>query len=494
MLRAPYLKRAHIAPILLITLLSLLIGPAPALAEPQQQPSTIDFFGLNTYITGLERIANDGDDGIATLTARGRAAGAAWAREELSWANIEPGRKGNWNFDYMDRRIGQLADAGYGIVGMLLTTPEWARVRDCARRAAEARTETYWCPPASPRDFADFAWTIVERYDGDGFMDAPGSPRIAAWQIWNEPSAPLTWPGTPAEYGAMLVEAYKAMKAADNSAIVTLGGVYIFDGLGTDPTDGLPFYSHMIAAVPESLHTWDALPIHPYMTSAAPDAPGIHATITVWGRILTAQRWLQQHVGNNGVRPLWISELGWFTCRCGQVDCPPSSVRDESTAATYMVRAHAIALSLGVQHVSYFQLEDKFDGEWGHACEDAAAMLGTKAEGYREKPVFQAYRTMTEQLVGASFAGYGSAHRYRLNPNDQNYSGLYHLRFRAAGGAWVDVLWRTVGSQQVVLAREPRTQAEIISRDGERTQVSTPRITLTIGEEPVYVWQGPPRS
>ncbi|HWQ13670.1 MAG TPA: hypothetical protein VNL77_12775 [Roseiflexaceae bacterium] len=479
--------------LLILALLGVLAAALPARAEPQQ-PRTIGFFGLNTYLTGLERIANDGEDGIAALTAQGRAAGAAWAREELSWANIEPGRKGRWNFGYMDRRIGQLAQSGYGIVGMLLTTPEWARVADCKGRAQQGRTQEYWCPPASPRDFADFAWTIAERYDGDGTFDAPGSPRVAAWQIWNEPSAPLTWPGTPAEYGAMLVAAYKAIKAADQGALVTLGGVYLFDGLGTDATDGLPFYSRMIAAVPEALHTWDALPIHPYMTSAAPDAPGIHATITVWGRILTAQRWLREHPGIHGVRPLWISELGWTTCRCGQADCPPTSVRDEGTAASYMVRAHAVALALGVQHLSHFQLEDKFDGAWGHPCEDAAALLAPKAEGYRQKAAFLAYRTMTEQLAGASFAGFGRLHRYRFNPRDQNYAGLYHLRFSAPGGGWVDVLWRTVGSQAVELPREPRTQAEVVALDGSRTPVGGPRIALTVGEAPMYVRQTPGRG
>lgn len=483
------MRRRHT--LLLPLILIALIAPPHAAAEPSAQPAAISFFGLNTYLTGLERIDNDGEAGIAQLTAAGRAAGAAWAREELSWANIEPYRKGKWNFDYMDRRIGQLASAGYGIVGMLLTTPEWARVADCKGRAGAVHTELYWCPPASARDFADFAWTMAERYDGDGTMDAPGSPRVAAWQIWNEPSAPLTWPGSPSEYGALLVEAYKAIKAADTSATVTLGGVYLFDGLGTDPTDGLPFYHAMTQAVPESLHTWDALPIHPYMTSAAPDAPRIHQTITLWGRILTAQRWLKEHPGNTGVRPLWISEMGWTTCRCGQADCPPSSVGDEGAVATYMVRAHALALALGVQHASYFQLEDKFDGEWGHACEDAAALLGTRAEGYRQKAAYQAYRVMTEQLAGAAFTGFGAANTFRFNPRDQNYSRLYHLRFAAPGGATVDVLWRTSGSQAVELARGRRTQAEVITRDGQRTQVTAPRIALTVGEQPVYVRQTP---
>jgi hypothetical protein len=75
----------------------------------------------------------------------------------------------------------------------------------------------------------------------------------------------------------------------------------------------------------------------------------------------------------------------------------------------------------------------------------------------------------------------------RFNPRDQNYARLYHLRFRAAGGGFVDVLWRTSGTQTVELARERRLGAEVITRDGARSVVSTPRITLTVGEQPVYI-------
>jgi hypothetical protein len=475
----------HLRRFILTSLLILMvITPVASIAQPKQ----ISFFGMNTYITGLERIVIDGDDGMAHLVAEGRNAGVGWAREELSWANIEPGFKEDWNWGPFDKRIGQLAQAGYGIVGMLLTTPSWARVADCDGRAKAAGALEYWCPPANPRDFADYAWTIVERYDGDGVNDAPGSPRIAAWQIWNEPSAPLTWPGTPAEYGTMLVGAYKAIKSADPTAIVTLGGVYLFDGLGTDPTDGIKFYSAMIAAIPESVETFDALSIHPYMTSVAPDAPKIHASITLWGRILLGQKWLRDHQGHRGVRPLWISEIGWSSCRCGE-GCPPSAAPNEDVVATYLVRAHAIALALGVQHVSYFQLEDKFDGRDGLKCDDASAILDTEANGYREKPAFIAYRTMTQQLAGASFVGYGKAHRYPYNPKDQNYVGLYHFRFRLADGTGVDVLWRTLGSQTIDLPLEAKRGAELISRDGVRTALAGKSVRITVGEQPVYLRQ-----
>lgn len=482
------MPRIRTAQRLLLLLITAAIMATPAQPAAAAQPAKISFFGANTYITGLERIAKDGEGGIAQLVDKGRSAGIGWAREELSWANIEPARKGDWNFPYFDKRIGQLAGAGYGVIGMLLTTPEWARVRDCKGRIRAAGALDYWCPPANPRDFSDYAWTIVERYDGDGVMDAPGSPRVAAWQIWNEPSAPITWPGSPAEYGVLLVEAYKAIKAADPTAIVTIGGVYLFDGLGTDPTDGIKFYNQVFAAVPEARETFDALPIHPYMTSVAPDAPAIHASITLWGRIQLAQKWLRENQGRRGVRPLWISELGWSTSRCAEGG-PAHAAPSEDAVATYLVRSHVIALSLGVQHVSYFQLEDKFDGRKGQECDDAASMLDTIATGYREKPAYAAYRTMTRELDGATFLGFGKFHRYPYNPNDQNYVGLYHMRFRLADGSRADVLWRTLGTQTVDLPLEVRRGAELIARDGARAALSGGAARITVGEQPVYVRQ-----
>jgi hypothetical protein len=250
----------------------------------------------------------------------------------------------------------------------------------------------------------------------------------------------------------------------------------------------MKFYNTMIAAVPESIETFDVLPIHPYMTSVAPDAPKIYASITLWGRIQLGQKWLRDHQGRRGVRPLWISEMGWSSCRCGE-GCPASAAPSEDAAATYMVRAHAIALALGVQHVSYFQLEDKFDGRDGQKCDDAAAILDTEARGYREKPAFVAYRMMTQQLAGAVFLGFGKAHRYPYNPNDQNYIGLYHLRFRLADGTREDVLWRTLGSQTVDLPLEAKRGAELITRDGVRTALTGKSVRIDVGEQPVYLRQ-----
>jgi hypothetical protein len=154
-----------------------------------------------------------------------------------------------------------------------------------------------------------------------------------------------------------------------------------------------------------------------------------------------------------------------------------------------MVRSHVIAMALGVQHVSYFQLEDKFDGRDGQKCDDAGAILDTEVNGYRQKPAYIAYRTMTSQLNGATFIGFGKAHSYQYNPRDQNYIGLYHTRFRLADGTRIDVLWRTLGSQTIDLPLEVKRGAELLTRDGVPTALKGSSVRITVGEQPIYLRQ-----
>lgn len=512
-----------------LTSLSGYVQPTEAAALPAQehlaqQPEQISFFGMNTYFTGLERIhpepPRDGEDGIATLITMGRETGTAWAREEISWGILERHRKGGREWYQYDDRLRQIANAGYGIIGMISTTPSWARVLDCAERTQRyasqgITTQTYWCPPADVNDFADIVRATVERYDGDGIGDAFGSPRVAAWQLWNEPNAWETWPGTPAEYGALLAAGYRAAKEADPTSMVTLGGVYVFDGSwDTGPhQDGLHFLDKVMRDVPEARQSFDALSIHPYMPDVAPDEIGILSNITLWGRLQTSREWLRDHQNQYGGerRPLWISEVGWSTCSTfaltsdrderllryklptrDQADAELSSsslCKTEDEQATYMVRTHAIALAHGVRHLSYFQLEDKFDGEqavWG-----GHSIIDTKAQGYRPKTAYQRYTVMAEQLAGATFSEFGALHTYSHNQNETRQpNARYHIRYWV-GTDLVDVLWWSSGSEEVTLELEPGRQAEIIRSDGSRGvwPWDSRTVAFTVSEQPIFVRQ-----
>jgi hypothetical protein len=549
---------------------------APARAAPlsaASQPAHLSFFGLNTYFTGLERNRRDGEAGVATLAARGRQIGAAWAREELSWGNLERNGKGLWEWEIFDRRLLVAADAGYGIVGMLLTTPAWARVGDCASRieryaAAGVRSLDFWCPPANPQDYADYVGAVVERYDGDGANDAPGSPRVAAWQLWNEPNHWETWPGSPAEYAAILQAGYAAAKAADPSAIVATAGLYIFDGGWTDGVghqDGLRFLDAAIAARPAIWGSFDALAVHPYMPDAAPDQPDLVGAVTLWGRLSTARSWLDRRTATYGgdSRPLWVSELGWSTCSAAEADCyagaaltgeateaergapsihrstpslasvyaatttdhelgtPESQQSDgressvvgrpeptaelpnpqlaaligksEQQQANYLVRAHGIAMALGVQHMSWFQLEDKFDGSARNFWEEAA-IFRTAAQGYAPKPAAVAYSTLSSQLGGASFVGFGPLHSFAYSPAAPSPTARFHLRFRTADNYLIDLIWRNSGTEVATTTVSAGATATLLDRDGAQQPLAIENgvARLSIGESPLYLRQSLP--
>jgi hypothetical protein len=558
-MRKPPLRRsssgyALLRLILPIALLLAILAPGPAqtqapaavFAQPSNFSPQPSAFGMNTYFTGLERINRDGDAGAATLIAQGRAIGVEWAREELSWGNIERSARGRWDWNPFDRRLREAAEAGYQIIGMLLTTPAWARVADCPARmaryaAAGVRVADYWCPPADPQDFAAYVAAVVERYDGDGYRDAPGSPRVAAWQIGNEPNAWETWPGTPAEYAALLELGYAAAKAADPSAIVATGGLYVFDGGwddGIGHRDGLSFLADALEARPSAWRSFDALVVHPYMPTAAPDAPGLYGAVSLWGRLSMARAWLDAQTARRGgpPRPLWISELGWSTCTAAESDCfvggaalsdrsagaalpdwrlslgpaalraydPPSAAlqgadlaglvgKSEEQQANYLVRSYGIALALGVEQISWFQLEDKFDGAARNFWEEAA-IFRTAAQGYAPKPAAVAYGVLTGQLAGARFVGFGPLHSFQHNPGDLNDAARFHLRFRSADNRLIDLLWRNLGTETVMLPLEPGTGAALVARNGLAlaVPVEAGAARLELSEAPLYLRQSTP--
>ncbi|NJO04800.1 MAG: hypothetical protein HC876_04285, partial [Chloroflexaceae bacterium] len=124
--------------------------------------------------------------------------------------------------------------------------------------------------------------------------------------------------------------------------------------------------------------------------------------------------------------------MGWSTCGGA---CDPAFAWDEDAQANFMVRTFVLAAAAGIQHVSYFQLEDKFDGKqqpWG-----PAAIIN---DNLTPKAAYYAYRTMATELRDARYAGTGPLHQ----------PGVFaDHRFNLAGGGSVRVLWKLDGRQTV---------------------------------------------
>ncbi len=460
--RAPLILAA------LLLLLACLLPPAalPARAATRQPPVPPTLFGLNMYVTGRER----SDAEAAALVSLAGPIGARWTREEICWACW--GREEENRF--YDRRLGMLADAGIGVIGMLLTTPKEYRDPGCVQHALATGQPEYWCAPTDMGAYASWAARVVERYDADGHKDAPGSPRVAAWEIWNEPDIDGTWlpRADPGAYALMLRKAHDAIKAADPSALVLNGGVYVFDGVGQGA-----FMDRVVELA--GWDSFDVLSIHPWLIDHAPDEPSLinareRFDVTLPGRIGLAQRWL---AARGGGKPLWVTEVGWSTCGSA---CAPQFAKSEEQQADYMVRSFVLAAAAGVEHVSYFQLEDKFGGAqqpWG-----PAAILH---ESLAPKPAYVAYGTLVAQLQLGRYQGTGPLHRP---------GALADYRFALPEGGSVDVLWSLQGTRVVELPLAAGLSAALVERDGGEQALSGQVARLTVGERPLYVRQVAGRS
>ncbi|MBU0711171.1 T9SS type A sorting domain-containing protein [bacterium] len=73
--------------------------------------------------------------------------------------------------------------------------------------------------------YSIFINALVERYDGDGFDDAPGSPIINCWQIHNEVNVSHFWSDTPENYALLFKTSYDAIKNANPNAKVAMSGM-----------------------------------------------------------------------------------------------------------------------------------------------------------------------------------------------------------------------------------------------------------------------------
>ncbi len=475
--------------ICLLALLISALAPRSAAVASSTQLSAVAYWGMNLYLTKRERLATN--DNLPVLADTARAAGVQWTREELPWDLIEP-RAGTFVTAF-DSSLKLAADKGFGIIGMLLTTPAWARDGSCRPSGP-----TYWCPPARVDDYANFVRWMVERYDGDGAGDAPGSPRIAAWEIWNEPNDTLLWPDIGADgnarkrrYGDMLVAAYSAIKAADPAALVLTGGTYIYDGsCAGGICDGFNFFNAaggVFQQVPDARRAFDVFAIDPYIPTDRPDAPQIPPVITVEGRIRNTRDWLNNPAIGRPDAPVWITEMGW--CTSGGT-CPGGVAVSEDTQANFLTRSMVIAQQNGVQHTSWFQFEDAFNNagrEWSYA----AIVHDYDGTSYPAKPAYNAYRTLVQTLSGASGAGPGPVNQHQFNPGaNQGDHGTYDYRYMR-GSTIIDVLWRPADAVSVSFPVVPGKQITLVDRDGAQ-QVLSPAgglVALKLSERPVFVIQ-----
>ncbi|MCU7492599.1 MAG: cellulase family glycosylhydrolase [Ignavibacteria bacterium] len=138
-------------------------------------------------------------------------AGVNLLRISFGWDAIEE-QKGKFNWLFWDDFVKMAVDEyGITLVPYVCYMPKW-------NSTGEKDTMFFWnYPPKDYDEFGVFMTQLVTRY----------KPWIKTWELWNEPDISIYWQGTPEQFAKMIKIGSKAVREADPSAKVVLGGLAI---------------------------------------------------------------------------------------------------------------------------------------------------------------------------------------------------------------------------------------------------------------------------
>ncbi len=316
--------------------------PTPQPTTPPSSPTVGTGFdyGINIHLFG--------QDGKPIREAVNEL-GFHWVKHQVRWNEIEP-QKGEYVWSEVDRLARTCQKGNLYLMVSVVTSPDWAR------NTTEAEG-----PPANYQDFWNFLAAMAERYDGDGDRDAPDSPRIHAYEIWNEQNLRREWccDGlSAARYVELLRGAYQTLKSVDPRVIVVSGAPTPTGANdGVNAIDDRIYLQQMYDAGLRGV--CDAIGVHPSGYANPPDSR--------WPEGDDPNRGFDDHpsfffrntmedyhniiVNNGDNKKLWATEFGWAsTDGLGVEACAGWEYAAQVTAqqqADYLVRAYQMAKSWG---------------------------------------------------------------------------------------------------------------------------------------------------
>jgi hypothetical protein len=186
-----------------------------------------------------------------------RQIGGGFTKVGLFWNQIEP-QKGKYDWTAVDAFVNQLNSPDEGLIA-IISSSQWAVERPSAL-----------LPPAPAKNLEDY-----HRFIRDLVRHCKGKVRY--WQNDSEPNDPIYWSGTKEQFVAQLRVFHQAVKEADPSAVVVVGG---YDGLFGPPgayqfprqQAGLDFFDYVLKTGGNAFDVFDLhLYADPYTIMARVD-------------------------------------------------------------------------------------------------------------------------------------------------------------------------------------------------------------------------------
>ncbi|MGH2851693.1 MAG: hypothetical protein ACRDLP_13885 [Solirubrobacteraceae bacterium] len=337
-------------------------------------PAGASEVGINVAATSGDYLASPN-----VLAAIGGAR-PSWVRVFIGWNAVEPAQG---DFDRAAiagyQRFFSELPPGTHVDVDLEGTPAWA-----AGGSTDIRT-----PPASDATFAGAINYLANAFAG----------RVNAWEIWNEEDSTAWWTGTPAQYVGLLKAAYPAVKSADPSATVLVGGL-----TGNDAT----YLQALYASGAQG--SFDAVGVHTD-TACNVTSPSVYEfdrgtqTINQYFFLGFTAVHAAMVAAGDGAKPIYMTELGWSSttaeCETGAWAGRKLGGVDPQTQASYLEEAYHCLAQPQYSYVKaamWFELSD--EGDSTAPLDNYGLLTG----GYAAKPAFSAFEQESlhgDQLTGA---------------------------------------------------------------------------------------------
>ncbi len=309
-----------------------------------------------------------------------REAGITWIKQQFSWEEIEPQRKGEFDWAKYDRIVDLAEQYGMQIIARLDRPPDWTR--------QDNRFKTR--PPDDLADYGDFVYAFVERYRG----------RVGYVQIWNEPNLTAEWGFERVDavaYTRLLEVAYRRAKEADAGIVVLSAplAITLEDASMRGNHNDLIFLEQMYQAGAGDY--FDILSSNAFGLDLPPEDPPAPDRLNF--RRVELQREIMERYGDER-KPVWINEYGWNSAPASFPDDILTWERvTEAQQAEYTVRGIAWARQhwpwLGVVNIWYFR-------QVGDIPPDRPAYYFALVDPeFNTRPVYEAVRQASQREVGA---------------------------------------------------------------------------------------------
>jgi hypothetical protein len=317
--------------------------------------------------------------------------GATWVRMPLRWRLVEPSNTtpDQYQWGHADVQLSLAVQRCLPLMVTLGDNPAWASTLG----------EGY-LNKVNVSELAEFMGALAERYDGDGVQDAPGSPKVLYYELYNEPdvgaaSISERWGDQPEKYAEMLKVVYPAIKAANPQAQVVFGGIaydYFTDQDPTNPQNNGPFVRTFFAKVLMNGGGpyFDIMNFHFYplfglnwMDDPPRDGPGLVEKTEAVRAIMRA---------HNVNKPVIITEAGWHN----NATIPHG---DDTLQVRYVLQLYAQAKAAGVPMLAWWPFSDA----GGSYTYNSGLVTQAIGDSVTMKAAYYAYGVFARELADATF-------------------------------------------------------------------------------------------